>query len=391
MSSACDAGCDAVVSSDTLDTALRRALSGAALLLLAACGGGGGKTPTPPPVVVPETPDVLAVASGTAIQSQLGQSLLAFRPALLSSATYPVGMNFTIVGATGGASCAAGVDYVVATAANVSATPGASTSGRITLDAGSVNRQISLLVCPGTGGVDKPITFNWNDGAASGAASGLIRASGSTTLALSKRINDTGVLSCATLTAVGLPCPQPGFAGQDAETGRDSTAGVTGQGAYRGSARLLTSLANGACLQDNVTGLVWENKTGAGLHDSAATYTWRSALGNGGSAGTAAGGVCTGSTCDTDGLVAAVNAERLCGFDDWRLPLADELSGIVDSGASSAPTIAAQFSGQAAAPYWSASPKAGDSAGAWAVDFNSGAVVAQAKSSANRVRLVRGR
>lgn len=334
---------------------------------------------------------MLAVNGATAIQSPTGQALLAFRAALLSSVTYPVAMNYTIAGGVGGSACAAGIDYIVAPSANVTATPGASTAGRLTLDSAASPRTVTLMICPGTGSVDKPLTFSWNDGAASGTATGLVRASGSTTLALSKRINDTGVTTCSSSTANALACPQTGFAGQDAETGRDANAAVVGQGSTRTVAAQLSTFSSGGCVQDNVTGLIWEGKTAGGLHDSAATYSWKSALGNGGSIGTSAGGVCTGSACDTDSFVAAVNAERLCGFNDWRLPLADELSGIVDSGVATAPTIFAQFTGQAAAAYWSASPKAGDSAGAWAVDFNSGAVVAQAKSSANRVRLVRGR
>ncbi|WP_426210258.1 DUF1566 domain-containing protein [Massilia sp. TWP1-3-3] len=373
---------------------VRRSLIGTALVLLSACGGGGGggSAPAQPPVVVPPPPDVLAVNSGVAIQGLTGEAVLSFRPALLAAATYPVGMSFTITGATGGIACSPGVDFFVVAASNVSATPAASTTGRLTLDAGSVNRQVDLAICSGAGSADKTLSFAWNDGNASGVASGLLRASASSTLELSKRINDTGITTCASLAAVGLACPQAGLAGQDAELGRDGTAAITGQGGFRVSAFMLTTLPNSSCVQDGVTGLVWEGKTASGLHSANATYTWRSAAAaNGGAIGTGNGGVCTGSVCDTDAFVAAANSERTCGFSDWRLPHADELSGIVDSGASAAPTIPAAFANQAAATYWTDSPKAGDSAGAWAVDFNSGAVTAQAKSTANRIRLVRGR
>jgi hypothetical protein len=335
---------------------------------------------------------VLAVNGGVAIQGATGESLLAFRPALLATATYPVSLSFTITGGSGGIACSAGVDYFVVPAANVSATAGASTTGRLTLDAASANRQVDLAICPGASSTDKTLAFAWNDGAASGNANGLLRGSASTTLELSKRINDTGITSCASMTALGLACAQTGLPGQDAETGRDSTAAIIGQGSFRASAFMLTTLPGSICVQDGVTGLVWEGKSASGLHSAGATYTWRSAAGtNGGAAGMANGGVCSGSNCDTDSFVAAANSERTCGFSDWRLPRAEELSGIVDSGAAAVPTIAATFANQAAAPYWTDSAKAGDSAGAWAVDFNSGAVTAQAKSTANRIRLVRGK
>ena len=372
---------------------LRRALIAPVVLLLAACGsGGGGSAPTPPPPPPPPNPDVLAVNGGIAIQSETGRALLPFKPALLATATYPVSISFTISGATGGATCGAGVDYTVVSAPNVVATPAALTAGSLSLEAASGNRQVDLLLCPGASSADKQISFLWNDGANAGTATGTLRASASTTVELSKRLNDTGVTTCSSASANGLTCPQAGLAGQDAETGRDTNTSITGQGAFRASALALNILPGTTCLQDNVTGLVWEGKVAGGLHDAAATYSWRSAASaNGGAPGATGGGVCTGSACDSDSFVAAVNAERHCGFNDWRLPAADELSGIVNSGATAAPTIAAQFANQAAAPYWSASPKAGDAAGAWAVDFNSGAVVAQAKSTANRIRLVRGR
>jgi hypothetical protein len=371
---------------------LSGALGGAIALLLASCGGGGGGDSTPPPpVVVPPTPDVLAVASGIGVQSSSGQSLLAFRSALRAGATFPVAMTFTVTGATGGATCGAGIDYVVATGAGVTATPGASTTGRLSLASASAERQVNLLLCPGSSSTDRTLTFNWDDGAVTGSASGVLRGSASTTLELSKRLNDTGITTCASLTANGLACPQAGLTGQDGDTGRDANSAVRGQGSFVVAPFQLTTLPGSTCVQDSVTGLVWEGKSIGGLHDAAATYTWRStAATNGGAIGSANGGVCTGSACDTESYVAAVNFAGKCGFTDWRLPSADELAGIVDSGASAAPTIAAAFANQAATTYWSASPKAGDSAGAWAVDFNSGAVTAQSKATANRVRLVRG-
>jgi len=90
-----------------------------------------------------------------------------------------------------------------------------------------------------------------------------------------------------------------------------------------------------SCVQDNISGLVWEvKKTGPGLHDIKNTYSWYdpNPESNGGFAGKANGGTCAGSDCDTQSYVKAVNAEKLCGFDDWYLPSRFELGTIIDSG-----------------------------------------------------------
>jgi len=345
-------------------------------LLLAACGGGGGSKPAPVPVAV--KPTVLALGDARAVKGLDGQALLGFRLALRADASFPAQVGFTVEGGTGGASCATGVDYL---------TPATAT---LNLAGAASERQFNLQVCPGSASADKTLTVRWNDGANGGTASGVIRAPG-VSVENSKRLNDTGIATCANGASNGLACPQTGFAGQDAETGRDASERVVGQGSYKTSGFVMTVLPGSTCVQDSVTGLVWEGKTGNGLHAPDNTFTWLMRNGaNGGAVGTANGGVCSGSNCDTESFVAAVNAERWCGFSDWRLPTADELSGIVDAGASAAPTVRSQFAGQAAAPYWSASPKAGDSAGAWMVDFNSGVVGAAAKLNAQRVRLVRG-
>jgi hypothetical protein len=369
-----------------------RATAVGALLpaLLVACGGGGGSAP-----VAPKTASLLSISSPVAKQSASGQTLLVFRAALLSSASFPVDVAFTTSGGRVGASCSGGIDYLIAAAGgtSVSIEESANAKGVLTLASAASNRQISVLACPGAG--DKALTLTWNDGAASGSAVATVRGSANTSLAGSMPLNDTGITACATDSANNLACPQAGFGGQDGDTGRDANVVITGQGAYRGSAFALNKLPGAECIQDGVTGLTWEGKTGSGLHAPAATFTWfdSNASTNGGSSGTpgtASGGVCTGSACDTEQFVAAVNAEALCGYGDWRLPTAQELGGIVDAGASAAPTISALFENQAAAPYWTASPRAADADGAWVVNFSSGAIGGVAKSLPSRVRLVRG-
>jgi hypothetical protein len=102
-----------------------------------------------------------------------------------------------------------------------------------------------------------------------------------------------------------------------------------------------------SCVQDNVTGFMWEIKTNdAGLHGKDWMYTWYNSTGvnDGGEHGLGDTGVATttglessgsawpgsddcvnAARCDTEKYVADVNAASLCGANDWRLPTAQEL------------------------------------------------------------------
>lgn len=150
-----------------------------------------------------------------------------------------------------------------------------------------------------------------------------------------------------------------------------------------------------SCVRDNRTGLVWEVKTGrSGLHSADDTYTWHEPDegSNAGHPGTANGGKCTGSRCDTQSYVAAVNAEGWCGHDDWRLPSLEELATIVDSAVKyPGPTIDQRFFPDAvSAEYWTGTPYATYYAGAWTWSFAYGLNRVDWKNSAKHVRLVRG-
>ena len=92
------------------------------------------------------------------------------------------------------------------------------------------------------------------------------------------------------------------------------------------------------CVQDNVTGLIWEVKTdNGGLQDKDNTYTWYNSTGanDGGLAGTANGGTCAGgSGCDTEKYATDVNALNIgagiCGLNNWRIPSIQELVNITN-------------------------------------------------------------
>lgn len=243
-----------------------------------------------------------------------------------------------------------------------------------------------------------------------------------------KRLNDTGITRCGSegqnklsCAAVGATADTAGFdpgsystvpAGQDAHFGRDATDNDDRDGLAGFSFTRLDSngdpladqdvtYGTGAgqavwhCVQDNVTGLVWEVKTfDGGLHDSRNTYTWYNSNDsqNGGARGTQDGGRCADGPCDTEGFVENVNSAGWCGADDWRLPNREELSSIYHWGRSSGVFIDDGFfpnSGGSSA--WTSSPYVSDgNSSAWEIRSSRGGIDISLKSRPQRVRLVRG-
>ena len=158
-----------------------------------------------------------------------------------------------------------------------------------------------------------------------------------------------------------------------------------------------------ACARDNKSGLTWEVKTAApGLHASSHTYTWYSSNEKkisvlegkqDGGMGIQNGGICTGSSCDTEAFVAAVNAERLCGYSDWRLPSKDELGTIVDATVRiPGPTVPKELASMqnAKSGYWTSTNFRMLNSSAWVWRFDHGADFIAEKSEPRYVTLVRG-
>ena len=111
-----------------------------------------------------------------------------------------------------------------------------------------------------------------------------------------------------------------------------------------------------ACVRDNYSGLTWEVKVDdpSDPRHHGHTFTWYQpdAATNGGQTGQADGGLCTGSPCDLEGLVMAVNDSRLCGSTDWRVPTRQELMSLVNAGEAS-PAISAVYFPLTDGLFWS--------------------------------------
>lgn len=222
-------------------------------------------------------------------------------------------------------------------------------------------------------------------------------------------LNDTGILFCADAdTGINEPCLGDEPLGQDADFGRDAEADLekTGDGdAGFDYSRLCN---NGdpegegdcppqplrgdmpqqwGCTRDNVTGLTWELKDAGNLslrfvdhqyslHDTGDTNLCDASLGD--------------QPCTVDAYVQTVNAEGLCGYEDWRLPGLHELQSMVHYGRQAPPWQDTDFfPGTAAAPLWSSTADAGGG-GLWAMDMNTALPGPVTPDSAQSLRLVRG-
>jgi hypothetical protein len=202
------------------------------------------------------------------------------------------------------------------------------------------------------------------------------------------KLNDTGqtasqcyragsdVLTNCDSLAMALNNAQDGMIGRDANVSTNSNSD--------GKLGFSFTKVIGGCVQDNVTGLVWEAKTtDGGLRDYNKTYTNYSAAYD--------PARLYNTSTDASGFVKAVNASNLCGYSDWRLPTADELQSIVDySVALPGPAIdVSLFPATPNDEFWSGSDDTGNKNFAWSVSFKYGDGGPLSRDLKYSVRLVR--
>ncbi|MDD5228268.1 MAG: DUF1566 domain-containing protein [Methylococcales bacterium] len=214
-------------------------------------------------------------------------------------------------------------------------------------------------------------------------------------------LNDTGVtakqcyqakssalVSCTSAKAKALNKFQDGMIGRDTKTAtnnkKDGLLGFSFTKIDSTGAVLPVTASSWACVKDNETGLIWENKTNDfGLHDGANTYTHFSSAEE------------MAKETDVGSFVKAVNQEKLCGASDWQLPSAQELESVVDYGVPyPGPTIdTAFFPNTQPKSYWASEYFVGktddDSPHGWVVTFDVGFVDDSNLKWASAVRLVR--
>ncbi|WKT60426.1 DUF1566 domain-containing protein [Microbulbifer thermotolerans] len=156
-----------------------------------------------------------------------------------------------------------------------------------------------------------------------------------------------------------------------------------------------------ACVQDTISGLVWEVKrpNAQNDHSAANSFSWynpdsetlnkASGLGQCYAGNTLTGG----ADCNTRAFAERIRALNLCGLTNWRIPSIAELATLLseESDASSYHTGVAQFpgiNGVAETTYWSSD--AADHQYVWAMDFSQGEAVLREPYEALNLRLVSG-
>lgn len=218
------------------------------------------------------------------------------------------------------------------------------------------------------------------------------------------RLNDTGIGWCIDADGNFIDCLG---SGQDAELGRDVTQPKNGDGrvgfrftrlcnsgdrAGEGNCPARPQPGDAAdewgCTRDEVTRLLWENKTPSGHRAGSRQYTFYSPDYDPDGQ--------YGSPTDVTGYLRSVNRAGLCGAHDWRLPTPVELMGIVDMGVITLPPVDERFFPNTAANFhWGAGRALGyqlEKELAWgsAFFFELGDITPQFRSGARPVRLVRG-
>ncbi|MFH0782969.1 MAG: DUF1566 domain-containing protein [Pseudomonadota bacterium] len=178
-------------------------------------------------------------------------------------------------------------------------------------------------------------------------------------------------------------CPQIGepFYGQDAQYSLNQLSYTKLDAS---GIALPDSSSTWTMVRDNITGLIWENKT----HDNNIKYTWFGPdfSTNRGNAGK------EGNGTDTKDFIDALNSTNFGGYNDWRLPTAKELQTIVNYNRHSPSINDDYFPYTESSAYWSSTTGEESPNEAVCVYFNTGLVYFGCnKNIAHYARAVRGK
>ena len=215
-----------------------------------------------------------------------------------------------------------------------------------------------VCITPAHGGDVVDVTVNTDDGQSGTRVEGYTFVAG---------IPDTGQTKCYN-NSVEIACPEPweAFYGQDAHYSINPQSYTklddTGQD-------LPASATSWAMVRDNITGLIWEVKTDDGLiHDKDNSYTW----------------------ADAQVFIDELNSDPT-GFTDWRLPTPRELESLVQEDGAVPRIDPAYFPNTGSGAYWTSVNLVSTPQGlAWVLNFASGVLDPETKTSSCFVRAVRG-
>jgi len=178
---------------------------------------------------------------------------------------------------------------------------------------------------------------------------------------------DTGITTCYDTAGNVIVCPAnetDQYYGQDAHYGPGSMSFSLGTGDFVGT------------VNDQNTGLVWEQKTNAdgtadagNFSDADNAYLWD----------------------DIQTQIDQLNLAGYLGYSDWRLPTAEELDHLIDLSVEAGPMIDATFQATTQdQKYWTLDADVDNAANAWAIDFSTSIDEVVVKTTPCYVRLVRG-
>jgi hypothetical protein len=138
-----------------------------------------------------------------------------------------------------------------------------------------------------------------------------------------------------------------------------------------------------SCIRDNHTKLIWEVKSlSSDIHNKNDTYRW-------GGSTSLLNGSFGNEYDDWTTLVEQSNNQSFCGITNWRVPSKQELESIINYNESNPAIDIFYFPNTVSALYWTASPAASFSGGAWTINIpNGGGGHIDFRSDFNSVRLV---